>query len=47
MNQPGTDAEYPNWQFSLADDHGRVVLLDQLMAAPFAQEIAARFRRNP
>ena len=23
MNQPGTDAEYPNWQVPLADGTGR------------------------
>ena len=45
MNQPGTDQEYPNWNFSLADDQGRVVLLDELTAAPFAAQIAAEFRR--
>lgn len=37
QNQPGTDAEYPNWQVPLADAAGRVVLLDDLAES-------ARFR---
>jgi len=40
MNQPGTENEYPNWRLSLADDSGRVVLLEQLMVSPFARRIA-------
>lgn len=30
QNQPGTDEEYPNWRIPLADEHGRVVTIDDL-----------------
>jgi 4-alpha-glucanotransferase len=44
MNQPGTHAEYPNWQVPLADGTGKPVLLDDLVALPFAAELAAAVR---
>lgn len=30
QNQPGTSDEYPNWQIPLADEDGKIVLLDGL-----------------
>jgi 4-alpha-glucanotransferase len=44
MNQPGTHAEYPNWQLPLADGDGAPVLLDDLVSSPFAAELAAAVR---
>jgi 4-alpha-glucanotransferase len=44
MNQPGTHAEYPNWQLPLADGDGAPVLLDDLVGSPFAAELAAAVR---
>ena len=44
MNQPGTHAEYPNWQLPLADGDGAAVLLDDLVGSPFAAELAAAVR---
>jgi 4-alpha-glucanotransferase len=40
MNQPGTDKEYPNWQLPLADDHGRPVLLEELVRSRRARDLA-------
>jgi 4-alpha-glucanotransferase len=40
MNQPGTDREYPNWQLPLADEHGRPVLLEELVRSRRARELA-------
>ncbi|WP_073996103.1 4-alpha-glucanotransferase [Arcanobacterium urinimassiliense] len=34
QNQPGTDTEYPNWQFPLADGTEQVVLVEELAANP-------------
>lgn len=34
QNQPGTDQEYPNWRVPLADETGRPVLLEDLVARP-------------
>lgn len=36
QNQPGTDAEYPNWRIPLCDGNGNAVLLEDLMARPEA-----------
>jgi 4-alpha-glucanotransferase len=48
MNQPGTHAEYPNWQLPLADGAGQPVLLDDLVGSPRAVELAAAVRgRSP
>lgn len=41
INQPGTSREYPNWQLPLTGPDGRVMLLEDLMAAPRAVRIAA------
>jgi 4-alpha-glucanotransferase len=40
MNQPGTDEEYPNWRLPLADERGRPVLLEDLMASRWARRLA-------
>ena len=40
MNQPGTDKEYPNWQLPLADEHGRPVLLEELVRSRRARDLA-------
>lgn len=34
QNQPGTDQEYPNWRVPMTDEHGRSVLLEDLLARP-------------
>jgi len=34
QNQPGTDAEYPNWRIPLCDGEGNPVLLDDLFEHP-------------
>ena len=34
QNQPGTDQEYPNWRVPMTDEHGRPVLLEDLLARP-------------
>ncbi len=44
MNQPGTRDEYPNWQLPLADSAGLPVLLEDLVGAPRAGELAAAVR---
>ncbi len=44
MNQPGTHAEYPNWQLPLADGSGSPVLLDDLLGSPRAARLAAAVR---
>jgi 4-alpha-glucanotransferase len=45
VNQPGTDREYPNWCVPLSGPDGRPVSLEQLVAAPFAREVATRLER--
>ncbi len=40
INQPGTEDEYPNWRLPLADAHGRILLLDDLVATGLAARIA-------
>ncbi len=44
MNQPGTHAEYPNWQAPLADGSGAPVLLEDLLGSGRAAELAAAVR---
>ena len=44
MNQPGTHAEYPNWQVPMCDGTGTPVLLDDLLGSPRAAELAAAVR---
>lgn len=45
QNQPGTDAEYPNWQVPLAGPDGRVVLLDDLAGLPRFRSLVAAVSR--
>jgi 4-alpha-glucanotransferase len=40
INQPGTDQEYPNWQLPLSDEHGRQVLLEELIRSRRARDLA-------
>jgi 4-alpha-glucanotransferase len=47
INQPGTDKEYPNWQVPLADGSGTPVLLEDLMASPWAATLATVVRNDP
>ena len=44
MNQPGTHAEYPNWQLPLADASARPVLLEDLVTLPRVARLAAAVR---
>jgi len=44
MNQPGTHAEYPNWQLPLADASARPVLLEDLVTLPRVARLAAAAR---
>jgi 4-alpha-glucanotransferase len=44
INQPGTDDEYPNWRLPLADGDGVPVLLEDLVVAPRAAEVASALR---
>lgn len=45
QNQPGTDAEYPNWQVPLAGTDGRVVLLEDLAGLPRFRSLVAAVSR--
>jgi 4-alpha-glucanotransferase len=40
MNQPGTADQYPNWRLPLAGPEGQPVLLEDLMASPWAHHLA-------
>jgi 4-alpha-glucanotransferase len=40
-NLPGTTDEYPNWRLAVTDGDGRPVLLDDLLADPRLQRLAA------
>ena len=40
-NLPGTVDEYPNWRLPVADEHGRPLLLDELLADPRFARLAA------
>ena len=44
QNQPGTFAEYPNWQMPLCDGNGVPVLLDDLFDHPRVQRLIAAIR---
>jgi len=44
MNQPGTHAEYPNWQLPLADGSGRPVLLEDLVTLDRPARLAEAVR---
>ena len=39
-NLPGTIDEYPSWRIPLADRQGHPLLLEQIMAAPMAAQVA-------
>ena len=41
-NLPGTVDEYPSWRLPIADGEGRPQLLEDLMAAPMAAQVAHR-----
>ncbi|MDX6200825.1 MAG: 4-alpha-glucanotransferase [Frankiales bacterium] len=45
-NLPGTVDEYPSWRLPIADQQGRPVLLEDLMAAPMAAQVAHRLGRS-
>jgi 4-alpha-glucanotransferase len=40
-NLPGTTDEYPNWRLPVTDDAGQVLLLDELLADPRVERLAA------
>ncbi|MDO5618638.1 4-alpha-glucanotransferase [Kocuria sp.] len=40
QNQPGTSDEYPNWQIPLADDSGKVVLVEALQRSARVASLA-------
>ncbi len=44
QNQPGTDAEYPNWRIPLCDGEGTPVLLDDLFDHPRMQRLVEVLR---
>jgi 4-alpha-glucanotransferase len=43
-NVPGTVDEYPNWRLPIADSTGRARLLDDLLADPRVERLAAELR---
>ncbi|MGH8971052.1 MAG: 4-alpha-glucanotransferase, partial [Actinomycetes bacterium] len=47
MNQPGTDDEWPNWRFPLADGSGTPVLLEDLVVSTRAASLAAAVHPRP
>jgi 4-alpha-glucanotransferase len=47
MNQPGTDDEWPNWRFPLADGSGAPVLLEDLVVSTRAASLAAAVHQRP
>ena len=50
QNQPGTDTEYPNWRFPLADASGHPVLLDAILGPtppPPLRSILTALSPNP
>ena len=46
INQPGTHEEYPNWRLPLAGPAGQPVDLDDVRAAPLAEELFAALREG-
>lgn len=46
INQPGTFQEYPNWRVPLADATGAAILLEDLLALPWAAQVAAAVREQ-
>ncbi|MDX6206941.1 MAG: 4-alpha-glucanotransferase [Frankiales bacterium] len=45
-NLPGTIDEYPSWRLPIADGQGHPQLLEDLMAAPMAAQVAHRLGRS-
>jgi 4-alpha-glucanotransferase len=45
-NLPGTVDEYPNWRLPVADESGRPMLLEDLLADPRVERLAADLRRG-
>ena len=45
INQPGTFREYPNWTLPLADETGRILTLEDVVARPQAQAIIDASKR--
>ncbi|HEU5033342.1 MAG TPA: 4-alpha-glucanotransferase [Mycobacteriales bacterium] len=45
-NLPGTVDEYPNWRLPVADTGGRPMLLDELLADPRVERLAAELREQ-
>lgn len=45
INQPGTFREYPNWTLPLADAHGNVLLLDEILRSNIATSVAESAKR--
>jgi 4-alpha-glucanotransferase len=45
-NLPGTVDEYPSWRLPIADAQGHPQLLEDLMAAPMAAQVARRLGRS-
>ena len=43
-NLPGTVDGYPSWRLPVADGDGRPLLLEDIMAAPMAVQVAQRLR---
>jgi 4-alpha-glucanotransferase len=44
-NMPGTTDEYPNWRLPLADETGRPMVLEDVLADPRMERLAASLRR--
>jgi 4-alpha-glucanotransferase len=45
-NLPGTIDAYPNWRIPVADRQGHPLLLEQIMAAPMAAQVARALSRS-
>jgi 4-alpha-glucanotransferase len=46
INQPGTFREYPNWTLPLADSHGSVLFLEQILRSELATRVADASQRG-
>ena len=47
QNQPGTDAEYPNWKVPLADGSGRQIGVEELFESARLNSLVEAIRRTP
>ena len=47
QNQPGTDAEYPNWKVPLADGSGRPMGVEDLFDSARLRSLVATIHRGP